>query len=93
MWAAEISTGRLLVTKEVTGSGDWELTDNPGAKIEIDYHSNCLTGDVTITQGILDVDAVFQTNGQLFLSGKDTLIDVASEKTAKFSLPLPGYCP
>ena len=91
IWAGETATGRLLMSKQVTGSGTWQLIDNPAAKIEIDVASVCLTGNVTINKGTLDVDANFQTEGQLTFGGTDALIDVAATKSAKFSLP--NACP
>lgn len=86
-WTAETSTGRLLVSGTVSGSGLWELDDNASAKIEIDAACACLTGNATFTKGTLDVDANFATSGELTFGGKDTLIDVAATKSAKFSQP------
>ncbi len=91
-WTAETSTGRLLASAEVTGSGLWELDDNAGAKIEVDAASECLTGSVHVTLGTLDVDAKFHTTGQLSMGGPDSLIDVAATKWAKFSLQSPPSC-
>lgn len=91
-WTAETSTGRLLVSSEVTGSGLWELVDHAGAKIEIDAPTECLTGNVNVLVGMLDIDAKFHTTGQLWMHGQDSLIDVAATKSAKFNLQSPPSC-
>lgn len=85
VWEAKGATGQLQVLGAVTGSGTWKLIDNAGAKIVIDALCNCLTGNVEMSTGTLDVNQSFETEGQLSLGGKDSLIDVASGKTARFS--------
>ncbi len=86
VWAAE-EEGHLHVLGEVDGDGSWELTSDVDSEIEIDAACECLTGDVVITAGTLDVDANFQTEGQLTFGTTDALIDVAATKSAKFSRP------
>lgn len=85
VWQAKTSTGKLQVLDSVTGSGTWRLNDNAGAQIVIDATCNCLEGNVEIYNGTLDVNQSFETTGNLSLTGLDTLIDVASGKTARFS--------
>jgi len=86
IWTAEGGAGHLLIQAEVKGAGTWRLDDHAGAKIEIDAACECLTGNVQVTLGTLDADANFRTTGQLTMGGSDSLIDVASTKSAKFSL-------
>lgn len=92
VWSAHGSTGVLQVAEEVTGSGTWQLTDDAGAKIVIDAESICLGGDVIVNKGTLDINEAFKTTGDLSLSSVDALIDVAANKTAKFSGTLPMSC-
>lgn len=92
-WTAETSTGRLLISGEIEGSATWELDDDAGAKIEIDATSECLTGDVEVSLGTLDVDANFRTTGELQMGGASSLVDVAGTKSAKFSMQsVPPAC-
>ena len=72
---------------EVIGSGTWKLENNGDAQIVIDATCPCLTGNVQIYAGKLDVNQTFRTSGQLSLAGRYTEINVAGGKTARFSAP------
>lgn len=79
--------GNLVFNAAVSGSAEWIIFDGPDSKIQINVASTTLTGDVTISAGVLDVNENFKTTGDLTLesvSGSAPSIEVAGGRTAEF---------
>jgi len=78
---------KIKVDVEVTGSGTW-LVDDAIGEIEFNVACDELTGPIKLTaNGELDINQDLCTTGHLTFN--DGTIDVATDRTAKFS----GTCP
>lgn len=59
--------GRMRVEVPVTGSGTWLLADHVSAEIRFNVACPALTGDVTIHEGFVTLNADFTTTGNFEL--------------------------
>lgn len=79
--------GLLQVNRQVTGSGIWRLVNGQCARIQINARCTRLTGSVEITNGTLEVNADFETTGNIDISSNLFLlpkIEIAPGTRARF---------
>lgn len=67
------------------GAGDWQVSTSASAILRFSVGNASQSGDVTVSNGTLDVQADFTTSGDLYLSGNGTTISVSAGKTFQAS--------
>jgi hypothetical protein len=53
----------------LAGSGEWKVMSSANAELRLWTGSTSLTGDITVSQGTLDIDSNFETTGDLIFTG------------------------